>query len=97
MLAQFPELAGLIKSSLSEYKDALEKIIVSDDESTNQVYGILNKEIESAGENEMESVHIDERKDTEKKAFNWKVIGSASFAVLTAIRIGASALGVTLT
>lgn len=44
VLAQFPELAGLIKSSLSEYKDILEKIVSSDDESTNQVYGILNDE-----------------------------------------------------
>ena len=146
VLAQFPELAGLIKSSLSEYKDILEKIVSSDDESTNQVYGILNKELESAGESrreyiefadkvradlskcldnpeltpeqqkeirdqemeilrmvdkkdseirekEMESAHIADKKDSEKKAFNWKVIGAASFAVLTAIGIGAGALG----
>ena len=146
VLAQFPELVGLIKSSLSEYKDILEKIVASDDESTNQVYGILNKELEAAGDSrreyiefadkvradlskcldnpdlspeqqkeirdqemeilrmvdkkdteirdqETEAAHLADKKDSEKKAFNWKVIGAASFAVLTAIGIGASALG----
>ena len=146
VLAQFPELAGLIKLSLSEYKDILEKIVASDDESTNQVYGILNKELEAAGDSrreyiefadkvradlskcldnpdlspeqqkeirdqemeilrmvdkkdserrdqETEAAHLADKKDSEKKAFNWKVIGAASFAVLTAIGIGASALG----
>ena len=34
-----------------------------------------------------------EKKDSEKKAFNWKVIGAASFAVLTVIGMGVSALG----
>ena len=146
VLAQFPELANLIKSSLSEYKDILEKIVASDDESTGQVYGILNKELESAGESrrefiefadrvradlskcldkpdlsaeqlkeirdqemeilrmvdkkdseirekEIESAHIADKKDSEKKEFNWKVIGAASVAVLTAIGVGTSALG----
>ena len=146
VLAQFPELAGLIKSSLSEYKDILEKIVASYEESTNQVYGILNKELEAAGDSrreyiefadkvradlskcldnpdlspeqqkeirdqemeilrmvdkkdteirdqETEAAHLADKKDSEKKAFNWKVIGAASFAVLTAIGIGASALG----
>lgn len=49
VLAQFPELAKLIQSSLVEYKDVLEKIVESDDESTSQVYGILNKELDGAG------------------------------------------------
>lgn len=38
VIAQFPELAKLIQSSMVEYKDILEKIVVSDDESTNQVF-----------------------------------------------------------
>ena len=58
VLAQFPELAGLIKSSLSEYKDILEKIVASDDESTNQVYGILNKELEAAGDSRREYIEF---------------------------------------
>ena len=41
VLAQFPELARLIQSSLAKYKDILEKIVASDDESINQVYLIL--------------------------------------------------------
>ena len=48
VLAQFPELARLIQSSLAKYKDILEKIVASDDESINQVYGILNKELDIA-------------------------------------------------
>lgn len=146
VLAQFPELAKLIQSSLVEYKDILEKIVASDDESTNQVYGILNKGLDSADksreeyigfadrvrsdlskcldnpnltpeqqkeirdqemevlrmvdrkdaeirEQEMKTARLADKKDSEKKAFNWKVIGAASFAVLTAVGIGAAALG----
>lgn len=146
VIAQFPELAKLIQSSMVEYKDILEKIVVSDDESTNQVYGILNKEIDVANESrkefiefadkvrvdlgkcldnpnlkpeqqkeimdreievlrmvdkkdseireqETEAVHIADKKDAEKKTFNWRVVGTASFVVLTAIGIGTAALG----
>lgn len=146
VLAQFPELANLIKSSLAEYKDILGKIVASDDESTNQVYGILNKELDSASKSrdeyiafadkvrldlskcldnpnltpeqqkeirdqelellrivdkkdteirgqETEITHLADKKDSEKKAFNWKVISAASFAVITVVGIGAAALG----
>lgn len=48
VIAQFPELSKLIQSTMIEYKDILDKIVASDDESTNQVYAILNKEIDSA-------------------------------------------------
>lgn len=146
VLAQFPELAKLIQSSLIEYKDVLEKIVASDDESTNQVYGVFSKELDGAGksreeylgfadkvrsdlskcldnpnltpeeqkeireqemevlrmvdkkdteirEQEMETARMADKKDSEKKAFNWKVISAASFAVITAVGIGAAALG----
>lgn len=111
-----------------EYKDILEKIIVSDDESTNQVYGILNKEIDAAGasrkeyiefadkvrldlskcldnpdltleqqkeirEQEIEIARMADKKDSEKKVFNWKVISTASIVVLTAVGIGTATLG----
>lgn len=145
-IAQFPELAKLIQSSMLEYKDILEKIVASDDESTNQVYAILNKEIDVAGESRKEyiefadKVRIDlskcldnpnltpeqqkeirdqemevlrmvdkkdseirqqetdaarmaDKKDLEKKEFNWKVVGAASFVVLTVVSIGVAALG----
>ena len=36
VLEQFPELVKLIQSSMVEYKEILEKIIASDDDSTNQ-------------------------------------------------------------
>ena len=146
VLAQFPELARLIQSSLAEYKDILEKIVASDDESINQVYGILNKELDIADRSreeyyefankvrldlskcldnpnltpehqkeireqemeilrmvdkkdseirgqETETAHIADSKDSEKRGFNWKVISAASFAVLTAVGIGAATLG----
>lgn len=146
VIAQFPELAKLIQSTMVEYKDILEKIVASDDESTNQVYGIINKEVDSASdsrkefieyadkvradlskcldnpnltpeqqkdildrqmeifhavdkkdaeirEHEMEMARMADKKDTEKKEFNWKVLGAASFVVLTAVRIGTAALG----
>lgn len=44
-------------------------------------------------EQEMEVLRMVDKKDSEKKAFNWKVIGAASFAVITAVGIGAAALG----
>ena len=58
VIAQFPELAKLIQSSMVEYKDILEKIVASDDESTNQVYGILNKEIDAADESRREYIEF---------------------------------------
>lgn len=56
VLAQFPELAKLIQSSMVAYKEILEKIIASDDGSTNQVYGILNKELEGSHESRKEYI-----------------------------------------
>lgn len=44
VIAQFLKRAKLIQSTMIEYKDILEKIVASDDESTNQVYGIINYE-----------------------------------------------------
>ena len=146
VLAQFPELAKLIQATMVEYKDILEKIVTSDDESTDQVYAILNKELDGASERrkeyiefankvrsdlskcldnpdltqeqqkdiidrqmeifravdkkdteirvqEMEAARMADKKDTEKKEFNWKVLGVASFVVLTAVGIGTAALG----
>ena len=54
VLAQFPELAKLIQSSLAEYKGILEEIVASDDASVNQVYGILNRELDGAGKSREE-------------------------------------------
>lgn len=146
VIAQFPELAKLIQSTMVEYKDILETIIASDDKSMNQVYDILSKEIDSASDSrkefieyadkvradlskcldnpnlspeqqkdsidrqkeifhmvdnkdteirkqEMEAACMADKKDTEKKEFNWKVLGAASLVVLTAVGIGTAALG----
>lgn len=58
VIAQFPELAKLIQSSMVEYKHILEKIVASDDESTNQVYAILSKEIDAADESRKEYIEF---------------------------------------
>jgi len=56
VIAQFPELSKLIQSTMVEYKDILEKIIASDDESTNQVYNILSKEMDIASDSRKEFI-----------------------------------------
>lgn len=48
VIAQFPELAALIRSSLTEYKGILDCIVSSDDSSLNKVYEIINKDMEHA-------------------------------------------------
>ena len=45
IIAQFPEFAKLIQSSMAEYKDILGTIISGDDESIKQVYTIADKEL----------------------------------------------------
>ena len=42
---------------------------------------------------QMEIFNAVDKKDTEKKEFNWKVLGAASFVVHTAVGIGTAALG----
>lgn len=49
-LSSYPELIKLIQNLMVEYKQMLDRIIASDDDSTNQVYGILSKEIENSRE-----------------------------------------------
>ena len=54
---------------------------------------MVDKKDTEIREQEMEVARMADKKDSEKKAFNWKVISAASFAVITAIGIGAAALG----
>lgn len=56
VIALFPELTNLIQSTMVEYKDILKKIVTSDDKSTNQVYDILSKEIDSASDSRKEFI-----------------------------------------
>lgn len=50
------------------------------------------KETESRNQ-EQEDVHLADKKDSEKRMFNWKVIGTASALVLTALTFGTAMLG----
>ena len=145
-IKQFPELANLLKSSLSECKEMLSKIVESDDDSVQHVYGSADKAMDDAtlgrtefmafaekvrddyskcldNENltleekseilkgEMEilkmmdskekevraqherSLSTVDNKDSEKRQFNWKLVGAASMALVTVIGVGAAALG----
>lgn len=47
VLAQFPEFVNLVRFSLTEYKEELEKIIASDDNSINQVYEAADKSLDA--------------------------------------------------
>ena len=50
VLAQFPEFVGLMKSSLTEYKEMLDTIVSSDDASIKEYYGVANKEMDQAAD-----------------------------------------------
>lgn len=61
VIAQFPELASLIESTLAEYKGMLDAVISSDDSSVSQVYGILNKEMDNAAASRSEYISFAEK------------------------------------
>lgn len=50
VIAQFPEFAKLIQSSMEEYKDILGNIISSDDESIKQVYAMADKDMDTSAD-----------------------------------------------
>lgn len=55
-IAQFPELADMIKSAMVEYKGILDNVIASDDNSINQIYEIFNKELDEASNSRKEII-----------------------------------------
>ena len=65
IIGQFPVLAELIQSSMEEYKDILENVIISDNESLKQVYAVANKNIDISADSRKqfydfaEKVHAD--------------------------------------
>lgn len=146
VIAQFPELAKLIRATLAEYKGMLDSVIASDDTSLKQVYGLIEKDMDHAAasrseyvafaekvradcskclenpemtpEQQMEIIEkeieilrmvhdkesesrnqeqddlkLADKKDSEKRMFNWRVIGKASTLVLIAAGIGTAMLG----
>lgn len=50
VIAQFPEFAKLVQSSMKEYKDILGNIVTSDDESLKQVYTIADKDMNTSAD-----------------------------------------------
>ncbi len=50
VIAQFPEFAKLIQTSMEEYRDILGNIISSDDKSIKQVYAIADKDMDTSAD-----------------------------------------------
>lgn len=65
VIAQFPEFAKLVQSSMEEYKEILGNIVSSDDESLKQVYAIADKDMNTSADSRKqfydfaEKVHAD--------------------------------------
>ena len=146
IIAQFPEFATLISTSMQEYKGILEGIIASDDESIKQVYAFADKDTEQSGRSreqyynfaekiladyskclenpdltfeqradifarereilkavgdkdteirnyERETRDTVNKKDSEKRQFNWAAIKMASAVLVVSLGIAASTLG----
>jgi len=58
-----------------------------------EIFRIVDKKDTEIREQEMETTRMADKKDSEKKEFNWKMLGAASFVVLTVVGIGTAALG----
>lgn len=58
VIAQFPELASLIKTSLTEYKDMIDSIVASDDASITQAYDVFEQELTQAHEGRKEFIDM---------------------------------------
>ena len=54
VLSQFPEFVNLLQTSMIEYRDVLDKIISSDDESLKTFYEIAENDLDSAAESRRE-------------------------------------------
>lgn len=146
VIAQFPEFAKLIRSSMEEYKDILGNIIDSDDESIKQVYAVIEKDMDTSADSrkqiydlaekvradyskcldnpnlsyeetmkileqekdilkiasdkdteirnhETENVKLTDKKDSEKRQFNWGIIKIASAVLVVGLGVAVTALG----
>lgn len=54
VIEQFPEVASMIRTSLSEYKGVLDIVVASDDHSLDRVYDVIDKEIDTAASSRKE-------------------------------------------
>ncbi len=61
VIAQFPEFAKLIRSSMEEYKDILVNIIDSDDESIKQVYAVIEKDMDTSADSRKQFYDLAEK------------------------------------
>lgn len=146
IIAQFPEFAHLLSGAFTSYTSVLGRVIESDDASLQQVYQILNKEMDAASDSrgdyyelaekvradcskcldnqnlseterkelldrELEILRMADKKDTEirqqeraaantaaekdteKRKFNWNIIGAASAALVFIVGVGFAAHG----
>ena len=141
VIDKFPELASLIKSTLSEYNSIVETILESDDKKdfNNQGYRITSDESRKEFYEYANKIHLDlskclnkdemsfeqqkeildrkleilkmidikdteirqdeknirelsDKKDTEKKNYNWRILGAASFVIAVSVDYAAATL-----
>lgn len=90
----------MMKSTLTEYRSMIDFIVDSDDESLKGYYSkCLNnpnlspKMLAEILNREAELVKMANEKDTEKREFDWKLVGSISLALVTVVGISAGVLG----
>lgn len=64
VIEQYPELVKLIYETLSDYKETAEKVIDSDDKSTEQCYGIYDKVLSDLGKClDKDDISVEERRE----------------------------------
>ena len=93
---QFYDLADKVRSDLSKCLDnpnmtpEQQKEILDQELKILRMAGEKDKDIR---EQELEMAHIVDKKDSEKRAFNWKMIGTISGVVIAVVGVAAGALG----
>jgi len=58
-----------------------------------EILQMVDKKETESRKQEQDDVRIADKKDSEKRMFNWKVIGTASLLVLTTVGLGTAVLG----
>lgn len=58
IIAQFPELANLLRHAMTEYKGMVDGVVASDDSSINSVYGLLDKELVESSKSRTEYIEF---------------------------------------
>lgn len=108
IVKQYPQIVTQISCMLKENQKSIDKVIDNNNKSLDNFYALcadvqadlskcLDKDIsaeerEKILEREMEIVRMANKKDTESRDDNWKLLSLGSFVTILAIGVGAVAL-----